>query len=175
MAGSAQDRYGTVEGLFKSSSGKKFIFPSDFSHEPVVFLFLSPECPLCINYNAILSDMHKRYEGRIKFYGVFSGKTNKRGIVEKYGKKYGINFPLLIDKNYKIATALHAQITPECVLVDQHGNVRYTGAIDDRAPALGIFKNKALSNYLENAIDTVLSGQPLQVNYIKASGCFIFP
>lgn len=171
----AQERHENLEGSWRATDGRKLVFPADFNNLPVVFFFLSPECPLCINYNAVLNALQERYEGKVKIYGIFSGSFYKTGAINEYAKKYQIRFPLLIDAKFMMASKLRAEITPECVLLDQYGFVRYTGAIDNRAPVLGTFKNQASIHYLAEAIEAVLVGKPVQIKHIKPNGCFIYP
>jgi thiol-disulfide isomerase/thioredoxin len=171
----AQDKYVNLEGKWKTTKGNKLVFPAEIKNQPVLFFFLSPECPLCINYSDVLSSIPEKYGDRIKVYGVFSGGFYTKNAINKYASTYKIPFPLLIDPQFNLASQLGAEITPECFLLDQNGFVQYRGAIDDRAPAPGKFKNQASANYLEEAIGAVLSGKTVPVNYTKAVGCFIYP
>jgi hypothetical protein len=59
-------------------------------------------------------------------------------------------------------------MTPEAVLLDPAGAVRYQGAIDDaRNPA------RVRIDGLRQAIDAVLAGQPVPVDRLRAFGCSI--
>lgn len=174
-AGTAQvvNRFENFDGTFKIANGKKITFPEDFNGKPSVFIFLSPECPLCINYIRIISDLMKSYKGQVKFYAVFSGKYIKVKEVNTFAKKYSLMFPMIMDPDYKISRNTQARVTPECVLMDSSGVVKYKGAIDDRATAPGKFRNSANMNFLHDAIQSLLSGKSISIQETNAVGCFI--
>src|SRR5690348_6313652 len=45
------------------------------SGKPSLFIFLSPECPLCKNYSSTLNTLYQQFSNDIYFYGVIPGKT----------------------------------------------------------------------------------------------------
>src|SRR6476646_8584481 len=45
-----------------------------FSKKLLVFVFLSPECPLSKNYSLKLSEIKKRYDKQVNFVGIIPGK-----------------------------------------------------------------------------------------------------
>ena len=62
----------------------------------VVYLFLSPECPLCRNYAPIVSQLSAKYKD-VQFYGIVSGRTFTKEEVKAYVRDYKIPFPVLMD------------------------------------------------------------------------------
>src|SRR5690349_14975064 len=81
-------------GRLKDYTGKTFtIKPTD---KPVVYIFLSPECPLCKNYAPVLQELQNRYKD-VQFYGIISGKTFNKAEVSEYARDYKITFPILMD------------------------------------------------------------------------------
>lgn len=136
-----------------------------------LFIFLSPECPLCQNYSPVLNRLQKQYTGKVRAYGIIPGKSYDAATIKTFREKYKIAFPLLTDASFKLAHYLQASITPEVVLLNAQGGLVYRGAIDDWLKDLGKMKTKITTHYLEDAI----SGYPGQANIkrTKAVGCLI--
>ena len=64
-------------------------------------------------------------------------------------------------------------MTPESFVLDGSGAVRYHGRIDDGYASRTKRNNQAKSQDLENALEAVLDGKPVQVAETKALGCAI--
>ena len=73
-----------------------------------------------------------------------------------------------MDKNNALADRLGARMTPEAFVLDQHGDIRYRGFIDDA-------KNPARVTHsgLRGALDAVLAGTPVTNPETKSFGCTI--
>jgi hypothetical protein len=138
-----------------------------------VFVFLSPECPLCQNYTRTLNQLDQQYAGRIAFYGIIPGRTWKQSDVTAFAKKYHIGFPLQMDRDLRIAHSLTATTTPEAVLVTGDSTVLYKGAIDNWYKTLGRASNKPTQHYLQDAIDHVLRHESPPVRNTDPVGCLI--
>lgn len=138
-----------------------------------LFVFLSPECPLCKNYSPILNKLSDQFAGRLKVYGLVPGLAYTGSDLQHFAKEYQIVFPLLIDSKKEFSDYIKATITPEVVLVDKSGAVIYRGAIDDWVRELGKKKLKPEEHYLENAINQYLNGSPVLVKKTIPKGCFI--
>ena len=68
------------------------------SKQAIVFVFLSPECPLCKTYTATLNDFCKRYQdNNIALFGIVPGKNYSTSDVEKYNRKYKLKFKILLE------------------------------------------------------------------------------
>ncbi|QHS62698.1 redoxin domain-containing protein [Chitinophaga agri] len=137
----------------------------------VVYLFLSPECPLCKNYAPVLQALQKKYP-EVQFYGIVSGKTFTRALVGEYAKDYKITFPILMDPDKQVAEYMRATVTPEALLIGENGKEYYRGLIDDWVTGLGTKRAKASRKYLELAIENLLSGSELTYS-TQPIGCLI--
>jgi thiol-disulfide isomerase/thioredoxin len=138
-----------------------------------LFVFLSPECPLCKNYSLVLNQLQNDYKDQIKIYGIIPGKAYSLEIVGQFGKDYKIVFPLYIDKQKKLTSYLKATVTPEVVLMNGNGQVIYGGAIDDWVTELGKKKLKASNEYLKLAVLQYTHQQPVSIKRIAPKGCLI--
>ncbi len=138
-----------------------------------LLVFLSPECPLSKNYSIVLQKIATDFKNSLQIVGIIPGSTFKRKEVKQFADKYGIEFPLLIDKTMNSVTVVDATTTPEVVLMDSKANLIYRGAIDDWAVDLGKKKNKASIEYLRLAIEQSISGMPVRTKMVQPVGCLI--
>lgn len=137
----------------------------------LVYLFLSPECPLCQNYAPIVQKMSEKYKD-IQFYGIISGRTFTKGQIGAYARDYKITFPVLIDTDKSVANELKATVTPEALLVGTDGKEYYRGLIDDWITGLGAKRAITKQLYLDESIQNLLAGTPT-VTATKPIGCLI--
>jgi peroxiredoxin len=139
----------------------------------LLFVFLSPECPLCQNYSKTLNELNTRFKTNVKLYGVFPGKAYTTAMVRDFGQTYNTSFDLLIDPSRKFARHLGATITPQVILTDNRGRLLYTGAIDDWLLATGKKRLRPGRHYLEVAILQALKPEKISVSTTRAFGCKI--
>lgn len=139
----------------------------------LLFVMLSPECPLCKNYSLVLNKLHRKYGKEVQLLGIVPGNTYSGGTLQQFAREYGIGFPLLIDAEMKLAQYVKATVTPEVILADRAGIIVYRGAIDDWMLELGKKKPAPQQHYLHDAINQYLSGQPVAVRTTVAKGCLI--
>jgi peroxiredoxin len=137
------------------------------------FVFLSPECPICKNYSKTLNEMNARWKQQVSFVGIVPGKSYSKKDINAFAHSYNISFPLYTDKSFALSKKLQATTTPEVVLIDKTGKIRYRGAIDNWFVDLGKNRSKPTSNYLENAISQSLGGQAVIIYSTKPVGCLI--
>lgn len=138
-----------------------------------VFVFLSPECPLCKNYGPVLNELYERYTSQVIFTGIVPGKSYSKKVIREYQKDYGIKFPVYADRDKRISTYLAATVTPEVVLLDLQGKLLYRGSIDNWATSLGKKRRIASIHYLDDAISQSIQGLVVETSYIVPVGCFI--
>jgi len=139
----------------------------------LLFVFLSPECPLCKNYSAVLNELQHQYGEMVQFVGIIPGKTYSAATVNAFARKYKIAFPLLIDPAKKLTGYLHGTITPEVILLNNQYGLVYKGAIDNRVTQLGAQRWKATENYLSDAVSQYLQHLVVTAKRVKAIGCLI--
>lgn len=83
------------------------------------------------------------------------------------------DIPAVIDHDHSIAKRAGATVTPQAVVVNPAGDIKYRGRIDDRYIALGRQRRVVTSHDLGDAIDAVLGGRPVPRAETEAVGCFI--
>ncbi len=139
----------------------------------MLFIFLSPECPLSQKYTLTLNRLHKQYNQLVYFMGIFPGNDYHNKDFKAFKKKYDIQFDLINDSKMKLVSALQASKTPEVFLLDSANRILYQGAIDDWAISLGKNKLQPTKNYLQDAISNSITGSPVSPKFVEAVGCFI--
>jgi peroxiredoxin len=138
-----------------------------------LFVFLSPECPLCQNYSNKLNNFSKQYAANVMMYGIIPGKAYSEDVIKKFIDEYNIQFPLLIDNDKKLTSYLHAVVTPQAILLNDKNQLMYKGAIDDWAVALGKQRITTTKYYLHDALQQSLSHKTVLIKRTKAVGCRI--
>lgn len=138
-----------------------------------VFCFLGAECPLAKLYGPRLQRMSETYADRqVRFLGINSNLQDSLDKLAEYGKTHEITFPLFKDYDHRLADLLEAKRTPEIVVVDASGRVRYRGRIDDQYQP-GANRDRPRNHHLEDALRQLLAGETVAVRQTDPVGCLI--
>jgi len=80
-----------------------------------------------------------------------------------------------IDAGGALAAQVTATVTPEAVVVDRQGAIRYRGRIDNFYAAFGRARQVVTSHDLRDALDALVTGRAVATPATEAIGCFIVP
>lgn len=139
-----------------------------------VVYFLSPECPLCLNYTLAFKEIEKEFgSDSTAFFGVHSGKWFSNNEVEDYALKYGLKMKMLLDDENALAENLGASVTPEVFVLNSKSEVLYSGKIDNWVNDLGKKKLDVSDHYLKDALTAILANQTVEINRTEPVGCLI--
>ncbi len=139
----------------------------------VVVAFLGVECPLAKLYASRLSEMAATYRGQgVAFFGVDANPQDDNAELRIFAAEHQLTFPLMKDVAARTARRLGATRTPEVVVLDATGQVRYRGRVDDQY-LVGVHRGEATSHDLQRALDELLAGEKVSVPQTTASGCLI--
>ncbi|RYY21202.1 MAG: redoxin domain-containing protein [Chitinophagaceae bacterium] len=162
-----------LRNLHLPASGSS-VQPVLSGHLPLdLLIFLSPECPLSINYTKTLNELADGFSGRVNFIGIVPGKSYSMQQVDSFVHEYKLGFRVYIDPEKKITETVKATVTPEVVLFRNDGRIVYRGAIDDWAVSPGKNKLKANNHYLLKAIEATLSDKNAIIRNTKPVGCLV--
>jgi hypothetical protein len=139
-----------------------------------VVLFASNGCPWIGRYDDRTEALITRFAGSgVSFVLVNPGDPTAfpRESAEENrtrGTALGAAY-YLSDPEMTVARSLGAERTPHAFVFDASGTLVYVGSIDDSpSDAAGASKN-----YLGDALDAVLAGEPVAVAQTKPFGCMI--
>ena len=160
--------------LFFNSCNQNDYLSNFFSHNrDKVLVFISPECPLCQSYTREIKQLQQKYNDKLDFFGVLPGQSYSRQEVDLFLNVYDLPIDIIYDKYYHLVNELGATITPEVYLIDKNNIVQYQGLIDNWLGELGRKRQIVSEYYLNDAIESFLSGEEVKIKKTKAIGCFI--
>lgn len=133
-----------------------------------VIVFVSAQCPFVKQYNQRISQFAADFaEKGINVIGINSNYTESPDRARSHAAQ-NYKFPVLIDKGNVLADRLGASSTPEIFYLNEKNVLVYHGAIDNSTSG-----DEITQNYLRDAVDQTLSGQPVVKKTAKAVGCSI--
>ena len=139
-----------------------------------VIFFLSPECPLCINYTLTMKELAEEFHNdSVLFYGIHSGEWFSQQEVEGYKLKYDLPIRMLLDNGNHVANALNATVTPEVFVLNSKSEILYSGKIDNWVNELGKKKLEVTEPYLRNALVAWQNGGKVHPQRTEPKGCLI--
>ena len=143
-----------------------------------IVIFTCNTCPVSVANEDRIIALDKKYKG--KGYPVIAINPNnpekQKGdsfdLMQVRAKEKGFTFPYLLDDGQKIFPQYGATATPHAFVLQKEAaglRVKYIGGIDDSSRNADAVKTK----YVENAIDALLEGKPVEVTKTRAIGCSI--
>lgn len=141
---------------------------SDFrgNAKALVVAFWCNHCPYVIKTEDRMIRLGKKYiDKKVSFVlinanDIVNYPQDSPDRMKQRVKEKGYPFPYLFDEDQSIARAYDAKVTPHIFLFDSDLILRYRGAIDDNIND----ENSVKRNYLEDAIDALLTGKPEEIN-----------
>jgi peroxiredoxin len=134
-----------------------------------VYFFVGTRCPIARQYAPRIQALGRVLEARgVRCVLVNANTDESAAEFSRWTKACGLTLPLQSDPGGALAKKLGASVTPEVAVLDQTGTVRYLGRIDDSPEPMSVTRRDALL-----AVESVLSGQPVQRPRLPAQGCRI--
>jgi hypothetical protein len=122
-----------------------------------LFLFVSPDCPIANRYVTRYAELARDYASKgVQVRLVYSGGDTSFGeaAFAKWAKERGLQSVSRVrDTNAVLAKQLHATTTPQAIVTDTVGEVRYIGRVDDNADKTLVTRRDA-----RLALDAILAG-----------------
>lgn len=162
----------------KNVDGKMVSLADYKDAKGVIVVFTCNHCPFAKKYESRILALDKKYKGQ--GYPVVAISPNDPAVeaedspenMQKRSKEKGYTFPYLYDESQATAHAFGATKTPHVFLLQKEKGdyiVKYIGAIDDNTDNEAAVKEK----YVENAINALQTGKPVNPETTKAIGCGI--
>lgn len=173
MSANASQLRDSLSQVLPSETVSGEAFQLDAQAKFHVFLFLGVECPVARQYGAKLQPLAKHFAGgSVQFIGVNSNPQDSRAEVAQFQKDLSLTFANLKDPGQLIAKHFSATRTAEAVVIDQQGQVKYRGRIDDQYSP-GVARGATSSHDLRDALEQLLAGLPVTTPETTPVGCLI--
>ena len=147
----------------------------DAETKAIVLVFTATDCPIANTYQPLLASLQQQYVSQgVQFIQVHPDCDANASRVETHAREFQIETPIVLDRELSLAKRVIAEVTPEVFLI-QRGNSTpaYRGAIDNQYAGFGKKRPSADNHFLADAIESLLSNQPIAVARTKPIGCFI--
>jgi hypothetical protein len=139
----------------------------------VVIVAVSTSCPIAAKSLPVLDALERRYRARgVQFVAINVGPDDTIADTAAQALEFGVEMPFVKDFGGKAAQALGLSRTPEVALLDSGRRLIYRGRIDDRQ-RLGGAREEASRHELEDAIEALLAGKPVNNAETPVDGCRI--
>jgi len=139
-----------------------------------VLVFLTHQCPIANDYQPTLGRLAQDFaKDGVAVLGVHIDPTLSLADAKAHAKEYGISYALFVDREHKLVAQFRPKVTPEAVVMDGKGKVRYQGRINDLYPEIGVRRKEAKTQDLREAIAAVVAGKPVKTPRTDAVGCLI--
>ena len=159
---------------FKDENGKTASLYDLKDKKAIVLVFYSFECPVSTSYAQPLTDIAKEMEKHgVSFIGLTTNDDDTPAQVAKNAKHFNISFPFYQDKKLAAASALSAETTPECFVLDGDYVLRYRGRIDNSYSERLKKHTQVTKHDLSQVLGELLSGRPVSEPATLAIGCRI--
>jgi len=162
----------------KNIDGKTVALSDYKNSKGVIIIFDCNTCPYSKAYTERIIALDKKYDSQ--GFPVVAINANSPEIspgdsfdeMVDRAKKKNYTFPYLVDETQGVAKAFGATNTPHVFVVVREGQdfkLAYIGAIDDNTRD----GSQANKKYVENAVEALLAGKPVETPKTKAIGCGI--
>lgn len=139
-----------------------------------LLLFVGVDCPIANRMAPEISRILKDYKPRgVAGILVYPDGSLSRQDVAGHLKSFSLQAAAVIDKKLALVKATRASVTPQAVVLDAKGFVRYSGRINDLYEEHGKIKPRATRNDLRVALDELLAGKKVSHPTTQLVGCFI--
>lgn len=159
------------------TSGKTFTLADATKEGKIVVLeWFNPECPVVVNHhekNPTFKNMVNEFAGKdvviVAINSTAAGKPgSEKTLNADKAKAWGMNYPVLLDPDSKIARLYGAKTTPHMFVIDKDGTLAYAGAIDNGSAA-----KPGDTNYVTQAVNELLAGQTVTKAETRPYGCSV--
>jgi peroxiredoxin len=154
---------------------------SDQKGKTVVLEWTNAECPFVKKHydSGNMQKLQEYAQGKdVVWMSVNSGAPGKQGHIDPAkakdhfsGASIKANY-YLIDEAGTIGRLYDAKTTPHMFVIDSKGTLVYSGAIDDNSSA-DPKTIEGAKNYVQNAIDSVIAGKPVDPSATQSYGCSV--
>ena len=165
---------GTAAGPIRDIDGREMsLFRA--SQTANVLLFVTSDCPISNGYAPDIQRLCAEYKERgVSCSLIYEDATIEVAAVRKHLADYRYRgIAAAIDDRATVAREVNATVTPQAVVIDANGAVRYRGRIDNRYVDFGKSRRVVTERDLKDALDAVIAGRAVAHAETTPVGCFI--
>ncbi|WP_373072495.1 thioredoxin family protein [Zeaxanthinibacter enoshimensis] len=162
--------------LMDTVSGKTRNLHSVKGDKGTVIMFICNHCPFVKHVNPEIAKLGREYQSKgVGFAAISSNDVENYpqdapDLMKVTAREEGYTFPYLYDETQETAKAYDAACTPDFYLFDAELKLVYRGQLDDSRPGNDI---PLSGKDLRNALDKLLSGEPIDQEQKPSIGCNI--
>jgi hypothetical protein len=144
-----------------------------------VIFFVQTDCPISNWYAPTIQRVCREYAERgvgcaLMYEDIETAGESIEARVRAHLQDYRYEgIPAVADRTRAVASRARASVTPQAVVVDRAGAVRYRGRIDNAFADFGKPRQQVTSHDLRDALDALVAGRPIARPETEALGCFI--
>lgn len=154
---------------------------SDYRGKYVVLEWLNYDCPFVRKHYSTgnMQRLQREYtEKGVVWLSIVSSAPGKQGyfspeVMNQMNEdRGGAPTAILLDSDGKVGRLYGAKTTPHMFVIDTSGSTIYEGAIDDIRSA-NVDDIQRATNFVAQALDQAMSGQPVTVPSRQPYGCSV--
>lgn len=154
---------------------------SEYDGKYVVLEWINFECPFVKKHyeSGNMQNLQKEYTKKgVVWLTICSSAKGKQGNysneeIEKRKSEWNSSeTAYLIDESGTVGKVYNAKTTPDMVVIDPNQNVIYMGAIDN-IPSADQSDIEKADNYVVQALNSSMNGEPIKIKSSKPYGCAI--
>ena len=152
---------------------------SAFKGKVVVLEWFNPDCPFVRQSHTAgsLEGMAgKVVDDDTVWLAINANAEGKQGHSEEANRagqeRYGIDYPILLDRDGSVARSYGAERTPQIYVIDKTGTLVYVGAVDNSGGG-DLEDADPLETYAADAIAAAKKGEPVAKPQTEAWGCTV--
>lgn len=184
VTAAAETRPGEVAPAFTGTGAKgETITLADFSGQIVVLEWTNDGCPFVQKHYAtppgnMQSLQANAADNDVVWISIISSAPGKQGHTDG-ARANALNVArgakpahVLLDESGEIGRLYGAKTTPHMFIITPEGRIAYQGAIDSK-PTAKVADIVTATNYVEDALESLAAGEPINVNNTKPYGCAV--
>ena len=142
--------------------------------EAVVIMIQGNGCPIVRNAWPVYRQLRETYRAKgVEFLLLNSNLQDDATSVRREAATFKMDAPILLDEKQSVGDSLNLIRTAEVLLIEPGTwEIVYRGPLDDRL-TYEAQKPAATEHYLQDALDAVLAGRPIETPRREALGCLI--
>lgn len=148
-------------------------FSPALAQKTTVFVFLSESCPVCQYYTPKLRDMQAKFGDEVRWVAVFPNKMSSDTSAINFLLRHDLAMQIRMDQKLVFSKVYGVEVTPEVVVKDNKGRMKYRGRIDDHYTAPGKRKARASTNELEEVLLKLSRNVEVTYTETRAVGCLL--